>query len=172
MCMQYVCYRQLSLHYITCLNIACTSILYICIQYSCVSLHHWLPLQFPHLITHTLHMAAHMCTQNFPLQGVGAECEAIYNFVFDFKNYFQKSFWACNCNITLVATHPDTTLTGTSQVYTYRQHTATDWNEMRQACWHVVIAQGTGIDPWWWSEDWPKHVGSFNLILNTHHRHF
>jgi len=30
-------------------------------------------------------------------------------------------------------THPDTTLTGTSQVYTYRQHTATDWNATRQA---------------------------------------
>jgi len=35
-------------------------------------------------------MAAHMCTQNFLLQGVGAECEAIYNFVLDFKNYFTK----------------------------------------------------------------------------------
>ena len=79
------------------------------------------------------------------------------------KIILQKSFWACNCNITLFATHPDTTLTGTSQVYTYRQHTATDWNEPRQACWHVVIAQGTGIDPWWWSEDWPKNVGLFKF---------
>jgi len=32
---------------------------------------------------------------------------------------------ACWCGVWM-CTHPDTTLTGTSQVYTYRQHTATD----------------------------------------------
>ena len=66
----------------------------------------------------------------------------------------------CQCGVWM-CTHPDTTLTGTSQVYTDGQHTATDWNATRQACWHVVIAQGTGMNPWWWSEDWPKHVGFF-----------
>ena len=54
----------------------------------------------------------------------------------------------------------------------YRQHTATNWNATKQAGWHVVIAQGTGTDPWWWSEDWRKHGGFLKLILSTHHRHF
>ena len=39
----------------------------------------------------------------------------------------------CRCGVWM-CTHPDTTLTGTSQVYTDRRHTATDWNETRQAC--------------------------------------
>ena len=53
----------------------------------------------------------------------------------------------CNCQCGVwMCTHPDTTPTGTSQVYTYRQHTATDWNATRQARWHTVIAQGTVID--------------------------
>ena len=55
-----------------------------------VVLHHLQPLQFPHLITHTLHMTVHMCTHDFSLQGVGAESEAIQNFMFDFKNYSTK----------------------------------------------------------------------------------
>ena len=46
-------------------------------------------------------------------------------------------------------------------------------NKAKQAGWHVVIMQGTETDPWWWSEDWPKHVGFFvKLILSTQHRHF
>ena len=31
------------------------------------------------------------------------------------------------------STHPDTTPTGTLQVYTHRQHTATNWNATKQA---------------------------------------
>ena len=50
--------------------------------------------------------------------------------------------------------------------HTHRQHTATNWNATKQAGWHVVIAQGTGTDPWWWSEDWPKHVGFFKINFN------
>ena len=85
--------------------------------------------------------------------------------------------YTCDVPVSVVSgcvhmcTHPDTTLTGTSQVYTDRQHTTTDWNATRQAGWHV-IAQGTGKNLWWWSEDWPKHGGFFNLILSMHHRHF
>lgn len=33
-----------------------------------VVLHHLQPLQFPRLITHTLHITAHMCTQNSSMQ--------------------------------------------------------------------------------------------------------
>jgi len=39
----------------------------------------------------------------------------------------------CQCGVWM-CTYTDTTLTATSQVYTYRQHTATDWNATRQAC--------------------------------------
>ena len=50
------------------------------------------------------------------------------------RNYY-VSAWSTHPDTTLTgtsqSTHPDTTLTGTSQVYTYRQHTATDWNAMR-----------------------------------------
>jgi len=40
----------------------------------------------------------------------------------------------CQCGVWMCTPHPDTTPTGTAQVYTHRQHTATDWNATRQAC--------------------------------------
>jgi len=48
---------------------------------SLVVLHHLQPLQFPHLITHTLHITAHMCTQNFSLQGSELNMRPYINYV-------------------------------------------------------------------------------------------
>ena len=42
----------------------CVLFMTVCENLSFVVLHHLQPLQFPHLTTHTLHMTAHMCTQN------------------------------------------------------------------------------------------------------------
>ena len=47
----------------------CVLFMTVCENLSFVVLHNLQPLQFPCLVTHTLHMTAHMCTQNFSLQG-------------------------------------------------------------------------------------------------------